>query len=239
MSKLIIASLLALSLSFSSATIAAPRALLNSLCHIQGVTCIKVAKGQTWETLFPDPTVRYSVMRANRMDTSLRRGMNIAVPTDPQQTQPLEKAPFDQQIEPVGEKLIIFDPSELAWAAYDSQGHLVRWGAASGGSNWCSDINDTCHTPAGKYEIYRKGGAECRSSEFPLGKGGAPMPYCMHFHRGFAVHGSPEVPGYNASHGCVRIFVEDAQWLNENFVDLPTVDNGYKGTDVIILPYKM
>ncbi len=46
------------------------------------------------------------------------------------------------------------------------------------------------------------------------------MPYCMHFSGGYALHGSPTVPGYNASHGCVRLFTEDAKWLNQHFVDI-------------------
>jgi len=33
----------------------------------------------------------------------------------------------------------------------------------------------------------------------------------MFFHGGFALHGSPSVPGYNASHGCVRLFDDDAE----------------------------
>jgi lipoprotein-anchoring transpeptidase ErfK/SrfK len=39
----------------------------------------------------------------------------------------------------------------------------------------------------------------------------------MFFHRGYALHGSYDVPGYNASHGCVRMFVKDAKWLNQEF----------------------
>jgi len=39
----------------------------------------------------------------------------------------------------------------------------------------------------------------------------------MYFHGGFALHGSYEVPGFNASHGCVRLFVPDAEWLNQDF----------------------
>ena len=65
--------------------------------------------------------------------------------------------------------------------------------------------------------IYNKGGAGCASSKFPVGRGGAPMPYCMFFHGGYALHGSYEVPGYHASHGCIRLFVDDAAWLNEEF----------------------
>ena len=59
------------------------------------------------------------------------------------------------------------------------------------------------------------------------------MPYCMFFHTGFALHGSYEVPGYNASHGCVRLYKEDAKWLNEEFVELPAFEND-KGTTVIV-----
>jgi lipoprotein-anchoring transpeptidase ErfK/SrfK len=55
----------------------------------------------------------------------------------------------------------------------------------------------------------------------------------MFFHGGYAFHGSNEIPGYNASHGCVRIFSEDARWLNQEFIDLP--EEG--GTKVIIQEY--
>lgn len=64
--------------------------------------------------------------------------------------------------------------------------------------------------------------------------GGALMPYCMHFFRGYALHGSYDVPGFRASHGCVRMFIEDARWLNEEFIDLP--GDGMKGTRVVIEP---
>ncbi len=60
----------------------------------------------------------------------------------------------------------------------------------------------------------------------------------MFFYRGFAIHGSNEVPGRNASHGCVRVYKEDAQWLNEEFIDLPP-KTGTNVTKVIIQPYKV
>jgi lipoprotein-anchoring transpeptidase ErfK/SrfK len=41
----------------------------------------------------------------------------------------------------------------------------------------------------------------------------------MFFNGNFALHGSYNVPGYNDSHGCVRLFVNDAQWLNQEFTD--------------------
>lgn len=126
-------------------------------------------------------------------------------------------APFPQRIS--SGNLIKVDLRKLAWAAYDSQGYLVRWGPASGGKKYCPDIRRSCRTVTGTYTIYRKQGPGCRSSRFPVGRGGAPMPYCMHFHGGYAMHGG-NVPGYNASHGCVRLHYEDAQWLNQNFVQV-------------------
>lgn len=46
------------------------------------------------------------------------------------------------------------------------------------------------------------------------------MPYCMFFHGGYALHGSYKVPGYDDSHGCIRLFIDDARWLNEEFVKI-------------------
>lgn len=129
-----------------------------------------------------------------------------------------------------GNNVVIFDPKKYAWAAYDSNGQLVRDGIASGGRDYCSDIASPCHTPSGTYRVYRKGTADCESSIFPLGKGGAPMPYCMFFKGGFALHGSYDVPyGENASHGCVRLLPTDAAWLSQSFVHV--------GTTVIVEHY--
>ncbi|HRE32591.1 MAG TPA: L,D-transpeptidase, partial [Candidatus Berkiella sp.] len=87
--------------------------------------------------------------------------------------------------------------SHGTWAAYDSQGELVNSGRVSGGRSYCSDINKKCKTATGTFKIYEKRGASCKSKIFPVGKGGAPMPYCMFFHQGFAMHGSNAVPNYN------------------------------------------
>lgn len=124
--------------------------------------------------------------------------------------------PFPSKIS--GGNIIKVDLGRLAWGAYDDQGNLVKWGRASGGKNYCPDIRRGCRTVTGTYTIYSKKGPGCKSSRFPVGKGGAPMPYCMHFKGGYAMHGSNSVPGYNASHGCVRVHPSDAQWLNQNFV---------------------
>ncbi len=125
------------------------------------------------------------------------------------------QAPFPSRIS--NGNIIKVDLGKLAWGAYDDQGELVKWGRASGGKNYCPDIKRGCRTVTGTYTIYRKQGPECKSSRFPVGKGGAPMPYCMHFKGGYAMHGG-QVPNYNASHGCIRLLRGDAEWLNHNFV---------------------
>jgi peptidoglycan hydrolase-like protein with peptidoglycan-binding domain len=88
-------------------------------------------------------------------------------------------------------------------------------------------------TPTGTFAIERKVDAEERA---PLGTLYRPM----YFTGGFAVHGSTSVPGYPASHGCVRVSYADEDWL---FPRLPLgtpvlvysgVDRGDAGTDAPI-----
>jgi len=136
---------------------------------------------------------------------------------------------FPRKQQATGNRVFIFDPQKLLWAAYDPNGRLISTGRASGGKNYCPDVGKRCLTPRGTFKVYRKGSAKCVSSKFPLGKGGAPMPYCMFFHGGYAIHGSPHLPDYNASHGCIRVHPEAAQWLHQNFMQT--------GTTVIVTAY--
>lgn len=137
---------------------------------------------------------------------------------------------FPQKRAATGNRVFIFSPRAHAWGAYDESGNLVRTGRASGGKSYCPDIGRSCKTIVGTYKIFSKGGADCISSRFPVEtNGGAPMPYCMHFHGGYAIHGSNAVPGYNASHGCIRVPHGDAMWLNHSFARI--------GTTVIVMPY--
>lgn len=180
--------------------------------------CYKTKKGDTWEKLFPDEEQKNMVMKINRVNLRLHSGMIIAIPNTILNTTLLDYAPFKKDIDPPGEKIILVSLNNLAWGAYDEKGTLVNWGPVSGGKGYCPDIGRGCHTSKGTFHIYTKQGSGCKSTKFPVGRGGAPMPYCMFFHGGFALHGSYDVPGYNASHGCVRLMVNDAKWLNQEFV---------------------
>jgi hypothetical protein len=128
----------------------------------------------------------------------------------------------------VASNIFIFNPRTLSWKAV-ANGKVIKAGKASGGSRYCRDIGRSCRTPSGTYHVISKGSADCRSSRYPVGKGGAKMPYCMYFSKNYAVHGSYELPDYNASHGCIRIQPEAARWLSNNFMHI--------GTPVIVQPY--
>jgi peptidoglycan hydrolase-like protein with peptidoglycan-binding domain len=80
-------------------------------------------------------------------------------------------------------------------------GQLSRILPVSTGNNehYCVDGEcDTAVTPGGSFRIGRKAqGLEVG----PLGE----LWWPMYFNGGIAIHGSPSVPAYPASHGCVRI----------------------------------
>ncbi|MFT3741481.1 MAG: L,D-transpeptidase [Gammaproteobacteria bacterium] len=191
------------------------------------VTCIRIHPDDTWYSLWPDPEQRDLIMRLNRRNTPLRPGEVIAIPN--RATSAMALSPMEPSIAPPGKTTIIVDPKQLAWGAYDSDGQLVKWGPAAAGKSYCPDEGRACRSPTGTFTVLNKQGSECISSKFPVPKGGAPMPYCMYFHGGYALHGS-ELPGTNASHGCIRMFNEDAEWLNHEFVKVGS-------TQVIVEPY--
>lgn len=192
------------------------------ICKDSGYKCVKVKKGQSWAKLFPNASERDLVMRLNRVNTKLRPGTVIAVPEGLANLTLMDISPFPLKISSPNRTTVVVDQGKLAWGAYDSSGSLVKWGPMSGGQKFCSDIKEECHTPAGQFIAFRKEGEDCKSTQFPVEKdgGGAPMPFCVFFNGGIAFHGSDTVPGYNASHGCVRMYTEDAQWLNNEFVEL-------------------
>lgn len=208
------------------------------LCSDPSYDCLKIKQGDTWGSLFPDDEERDIVRRINRINLKLKAGMRLAIPHNLESTTLYDHAPFPRYIQAPGEKTIYISQQKLAWGAYDRNGELLWWGPVSSGADRCSGQSSHCHTPGGAFRLIRKQDIDCVSTAFPKRAdgfhGGAPMPYCMHFFRGYAIHGAPVVPGYRASHGCVRLFIEDARWLNQEFIELP--GQGLKGTKVIIEP---
>lgn len=201
----------------------------QQLCHSEKYFCIDVKRGDTWASLFPDKKQRQLVMRLNRTNIALYYRSWILVPHNLEEMQLRDISPFHQKIKPRDNELILIDMKKHAFAAYGRNGQQIHWGPISGGKDWCSDIGKPCHTVVGRFKIERKQGSECISKTFPLPDGGAKMPYCMFFFRGFAMHAS-QLPGFHASHGCVRMLYEDAKWLNQEFAK-----TGVSGTEVIVI----
>ena len=222
-------------LVFSSTSVFALSRFGETLCDTPDYFCMNIKAQDSWEGLFPNEEERDMVRRINRMNMRLKPGMTIAVPKNIERLTIYDVSPFPRYIESDGEKTIYVSQKKLAWGAYDQEGELLWWGPISSGISSCH-VPGGCATPTGSFRIIRKQDIDCVSTVFPRRangeQGGALMPYCMHFFRGFALHGSYEVPGYRASHGCVRMFIEDARWLNEEFVDIP--GNGMMGTRIVL-----
>ncbi len=142
---------------------------------------------------------------------------------------PYGSSRFPDQIRAPGHKLFIFSPHYRAWAAYESDGSRVATGIANGGNSFCPDLGQSCPSPVGMHAVYMKGSYDCKSRKFPVGVGGAPMPYCMYFKGGYAIHGSPYLSNNNTSHGCIRVTTDAARWLSENFMSV--------GTKVMVMGY--
>jgi hypothetical protein len=137
---------------------------------------------------------------------------------------------FPMDIPATGQKEFVFDPKVFSWAAYDEQGKRVMTGSASGGKDMCEDVGEPCRTVTGTFRVYNKHGIDCKSGEYPVETtGGAKMPYCMYFYRGYTIHAAYDVPMANASHGCIRVLPSAAKWLNEEFIRI--------GTHVTVLSY--
>ncbi len=191
----------------------------KKLCSRSGYTCIKIKRGDSWVKLWPNARDRDIVRRVNRTNTRLRPGHTIAVPKNLKSKSYMSLSPLPHKIKGLGRPTIYVDLKKLAFGAYNSNGKLLHWGPISGGKVYCRDVKRGCKTPTGRFKIMSKRGYSCSSSKFPIPKGGAPMPYCMFFFRGYAFHGS-HLPGHHDSHGCIRLFYKDAKWLNRNFVKI-------------------
>lgn len=209
----------------------------TALCGYAQYQCIKVERGQSWERLFPDEQQRDVVQRLNRTYNPIWAGKEIVVPKNLENITLLDVSPFPLTIIDK-EKQIIVDQDKLAWAAYDN-GQLIKWGPIASGRDRCPDAARSCRTMTGIFRFFSKENQQCRSDVYPLGKGGAKMPWCMYFHKGFALHGSDDIPGYRASHGCVRMFIKDAEWLNKEFVTTFNDKNNQLGTKVTIRPVSL
>ena len=142
------------------------------------------------------------LLKLNRLDAQhLRSGVTLTIP---EQLDDLSAfSPFPHRLETVSEipKLFLVSLRVQAFGAYES-GRLVRWGPISSGKK-------TTPTPAGLYHTNWKSKAT-RSSineDWLL-----PWYFNLDNQRGISFH-QYDLPGYPASHGCLRLLADDAAWI--------------------------
>lgn len=144
------------------------------------------------------------VARFNRLDPRfVRAGTRLRVPDLPLGADyvPLPASRPDLAFEPRA-ILIVLDRQFLG--AYE-RGVLVASYPVSSG-------REGNETPTGRFRVTRKDATHV-SSMYPEPTGGWPMPWALRFHRSmYWIHGG-ELVGHPASHGCVRMFPEDAERL--------------------------
>lgn len=98
-------------------------------------------------------------------------------------------------------------PRQILQLYVNGQLHKVVNVSTGSGKRYCVDGDcAVAVTPGGSYKVFfRRNG--WRISR--LGKLYNPL----YFNGGIAIHGAPSVPGYPASHGCVRIPMYVAEWF--------------------------
>jgi len=142
------------------------------------------------------------LLKLNRLDARhLRAGATILIPE--QIDELINYSPFPHRLNTGREipKLILVSLRVQAFAAYE-YGNLVRWGPTSSGKK-------ASPTPAGLYHTNWKSKANRSSinNEWLL-----PWYFNLDSQRGIAFH-QYDLPGYPASHGCVRLLDDDAAWI--------------------------
>jgi len=232
-------------------------------CATPGFHCEKIKKSTLAEMIWTDARESEIVKKINRVHKWLQPGSLILIPDNMAGKTYMDFSPFPKTFNEFRynlpnyisskfleqsnaylkeilseEKIVIWVPEMLAWAAYE-KGKLINWGPALGGANRCEGKAGSCKTPSGIFEALEQKGVGHHSDLYPRGCKGKDcswMPYSVKVRGdGLSMHGSKWFIGRHASHGCVRLFTKDAKWLNQKFFDYKTKKN--KGTKIVLLPY--
>lgn len=160
----------------------------------------EVQPGDTLYDLF-GPRNWKMVAKLNRVSPqALMPGMKLLVPRDMEIVKN-ECCPLPERIEKNVE--LVVDLEEQAVGRYEDH-RLQNWYPITSGKKGYA-------TPTGLFQILQKE-TSYKSHTYPKPHGGASMPYAMRFYGGYWIHGGI-LPGKPASHGCVRLMIDDAQEL--------------------------
>jgi peptidoglycan hydrolase-like protein with peptidoglycan-binding domain len=158
--------------------------------------------GQTWQGLMAFQKLN-GLKRTGKFDIATQQELATAgIPGGliPNGGLPRVEVDISRQV------LLYFDEYGLNRVVAVSSGSEKKYCELSkkSGKQACGDAR----TPRGNYKIERRIKGKRESD---LGTLYSPM----YFTGGFAIHGSPSIPAYPASHGCVRITNRTADWMFE------------------------
>jgi lipoprotein-anchoring transpeptidase ErfK/SrfK len=143
-----------------------------------------------------------ALLKLNRLDAQhLRAGVTLLIPE--QVDELINLSPFPHRVETINEipKMILVSRRVQAFGAYEF-GRLVHWGPTSTGKK-------ATPTPAGLYHTNWKSKAtrSTVNKDWLL-----PWYFNLDNKQGISFH-QYDLPGYPASHGCVRLLADDAAWI--------------------------
>lgn len=171
---------------------------------------------------------RYAILALNRLDSKSKWNSDTLVVPAKIDTTLMSYSPFPMQLDVLSDvkKFVIFSYPIQAYAVY-SNGTLVKWGPTSMGKK-------SAQTDRGlMFANWKKKLAiSTVKSEWKL-----PYNFNIHNTHGIGWH-QYDLPGYPASHSCLRLLMKDAIWLY-NYADTWILNPGgattkAKGTPVMV-----
>ncbi|MCD6412119.1 L,D-transpeptidase family protein [bacterium] len=172
----------------------APGDLFATNFEITGFKEYLIKKGDCLSKIVP-PSQWEIVMKVNKIDEKhLIPGKKILIPVNEKAK---EFCPVPKKINDDGERVVVFFLDIQYFGAYE-KGKLILWGPISSGKR--------NSTPQGKFYVRWK------SKNYFSRKYKREMPYAVNFFKGYFFH-QQALPGYPASHGCIRLLHQDAKKL--------------------------
>lgn len=166
------------------------------------------------------------ILQLNRVDERFLKRIDTIIIPENISTNLMDYAPFPSELEILKEvnKMVIFSYPIQAFGVYE-KGKLIKWGGSSMGKK-------ASKTPTGLHFANWKG----RKVTSTVNSSWI-LEYNFNIMNKFGVGWHQyELPGYPASHSCLRLFMDDAKWLYD-FADQWILSNGElaaKGTPTLV-----
>lgn len=158
-----------------------------------GFTAYTVKRGDTWKKITNSDLARELARKINRMNIEPWVGLTVLLPDS---ALAYAYVPVPEYINSVGRHLVIYE-REQYFGAYED-GVLVRWGPVSSGKRGSTPNGDFTAKAMNRRHWSRK-------------YNNARMHFAVQFRGDYFTH-EQVLPGYAASHGCVRMMWDDAEW---------------------------